>query len=407
MLPRKEMETDKDIYFVNENIYQRFPVSSQAFATISYKDTGETGYFGFMKKMNINRSRNLNNCERGYSQVDYALDMGANSLNLILGTYGFPNSQFLKWNPLFIQGDVLNKPVDLPIENLTELIKNAAELYGADLTGIADLDTRWIYSKDMVKPFKITDKGLAEEVEDEFHIPKTFNRAIVMAFVMEPELQESSPEVSASTASSLGYSRMGITAVSLAEYIRALGYNAIPCMNDTALSIPLAIDAGLGQLGRHGLLITAEYGSNVRLCKVLTDMPVIPDKPIDFGITDFCENCLLCAKSCPSGAISTGKRTVKSDYNTSNSGVLKWYIHGESCLRFWQENGSSCANCIVVCPFTYGFEFMHCIECENCESHIEGCALMNNTDARVKYGYLEFSNTKRRTKITGVRRWGL
>ncbi|MGE5627358.1 MAG: reductive dehalogenase [Solirubrobacterales bacterium] len=407
MLPRNEVQTNEDNYFINEELYHRFPVTRQAFATISYQDTGELSYMGFIQKMSMNMVNKMKNCEPGYTQIDNALDMAANSLNLILGTYGFPNSQFLKWNPLYIPDTFLNSKVNLSPENLTVLVKNAAELYGADLTGIADLNTRWVYSQDMVKPFVITEDGRAEETEREFHIPKNINRAIVMAFVMDSDLQNNSPEVSASTAASLGYSRMGITAVSLAEYIRALGYQAIPCMNDTALSIPLAIDAGLGQLGRHGLLITPEYGSNVRLCKILTDMPLIPDKPIDFGITDFCENCLLCAKSCPSGAISTGERTIKSDYNTSNSGVLKWYIHGESCLRFWQENGASCANCIKACPFTNGFEFIHCIECEKCESWKGSCVLQSNTETRVKYGYLEFPEIRSRAKILRVSRRGL
>ena len=71
----------------------------------------------------------------------------------------------------------------------------------------------------------------------------------------------------------------------LAEFIRILGYKAIPMGNDTSLSIPLAIDAGLGELGRHGLLITPEYGPCVRLCKVFTDLPLEPDKPIQFGVT--------------------------------------------------------------------------------------------------------------------------
>jgi len=94
---------------------------------------------------------------------------------------------------------------------------------------------------------------------------------------------------------------MGITDIALAEAIRMMGYNAIPCKNGTALSIPLAIDAGLGQLGRNGLLITPKYGPAVRIGKVLTDMPLVPDRPIDFGVTEFCQSCKKCAEHCPPG----------------------------------------------------------------------------------------------------------
>jgi hypothetical protein len=126
------------------------------------------------------------------------------------------------------------------------------------------------------------------------------NRAVVMAFAMDADLLEKSPSVDADTAASLGYSRMGIAAISLAESIRALGYKAVPAMNDTALSIPLAIQAGLGELGRMGLLITPEYGPAIRLAKVLTDMPLETDHPISFGVERFCLDCHLCADHCPS-----------------------------------------------------------------------------------------------------------
>ena len=61
--------------------------------------------------------------------------------------------------------------------------------------------------------------------------------------------------------------------------------------NDTALSIPLAIDAGLGELGRNGLLITPEYGACVRLCKVFTDLPLEADRPVEFGLAEICQRC--------------------------------------------------------------------------------------------------------------------
>jgi epoxyqueuosine reductase len=407
MIPRREMIIGKKAYQVDQKLYQRFPVTRQAFVKVSTEDTGELSYMGFLGKMHHNMARKMQKNEEGFMQIDSALDLGANTLNLIMGTYGFPNSQFLKWEPLFTPDFLKQNPVDEKAEILTSKVKEAAKFYGSDLTGIAHLDERWIYSQDMVKPFSLTDEGVPEENEESFLIPKSINRAIVLAFQMDGELQEHSPNIHAGTATSLGYSRMGIAAVSLAEYIRALGYQAIPCMNDTALSIPLAVDAGLGQLGRHGLLITPEYGTNVRLCKVLTDLPLEPDEPIDFGITTFCETCLLCAKHCPPEAISYGERTMESEQDTGNSGILKWYIRGEDCLKFWQANGASCANCIAVCPFTYGYEAIHCSECTRCEPFMRACPLQTNTFFRKKYGYLEDNTWASRSKVIPPERRGL
>lgn len=405
MIPREKMKCERPVYQVDDTILKRFPVTRNAFSVVSLKDTGEMTPDGFLDQMMKNLMCRIERNAKGYTQMDNALDMGANALNLIIGNYGRPNTQFLQWSPLL--GALFPNRVNMPGQELTQMVKEAASLYGADLVGVAKVDERWIFSSDYQKPFVIDDSQAPLEDDKGFHIPQQFTRAIVMALVMDDDLQDQSPSVPASTAASLGYSRMAITAVSLAEYIRALGFHAIPSMNDTALSIPLAVDAGLGQLGRHGLLITPEYGSNVRLCKVLTDMPLAADEPIDFGVTEFCNNCLLCVQHCPSGSISAGRRTMESEMSTGNSGVLKWYVKGESCLRFWQENGASCGNCIAVCPFTHGFESSHCLECERCELRHDTCVLQDNTDMRIDHGYLEKVAWGGRSKRIQPKRRGL
>ena len=157
-------------------------------------------------------------------------------------------------------------------------------------------------------------------------------------------------DINASAATGLGYSKLAFVCSLLAQFIRNLGYHAIPCGNDTALSIPLAIDAGLGELGRNGLLITPQFGPRVRLCKVLTDLPLKPNKPVDFGLQEFCEKCNECFEKCPAHAISEDK-TADAITVSNNSGVSKWAVNGEKCFRFWCEAGIDCSICIKVCPF--------------------------------------------------------
>ncbi len=128
-----------------------------------------------------------------------------------------------------------------------------------------------------------------------------------------------------------------------------LSLRAIPAGNGTGLSIPIAIDAGLGQLGRMGLLVTPKYGPRIRLAKVITDMPLVADSPIDFGVKEFCESCMLCAEHCPSSAVSNGTMTWEGLSPSNNPGTYKWYINSEKCYDF---NGFSCSNCKRVCPFT-------------------------------------------------------
>jgi reductive dehalogenase len=182
---------------------------------------------------------------------------------------------------------------------------------------------------------------------------------VVLAIEMDYTMIRTSPSSVGAATAGLAYSQMAFVAGSLAQFIRDLGYTAIPSGNDTALNIPLAIDAGMGELGRHGLLITEEFGPRVRLCKVLTDLPLEPDPPTEFGVARFCEQCLKCARFCPGQAISHGERTDQPVNISNSGGVLKWPVNADNCLGFWARNGATCANCIKVCPFNKPSGWLH------------------------------------------------
>ena len=90
----------------------------------------------------------------------------------------------------------------------------------------------------------------------------------------------------------------------------------------SCLSLQYAVKAGLGEYGRHGLVITPRFGPRVRFGKIFTNMPLSHDVPIDFGVQKFCENCDLCATGCPAKAISFsppgGAQAVEEVHNKSN-----------------------------------------------------------------------------------------
>jgi ferredoxin len=226
-------------------------------------------------------------------------------------------------------------------EWMTDRIKEVARFYGANLVGITQIDKRWIYSHTFER---------ATGKHERSRVP--FKYAIVMAIEMDWRHINKSPDLEASAATALIYSRMAELAGSMAKYIRSLGYPAVPSGNDTGQNIPLAVDAGLGELGRNGLLITPQYGPRVRICKVLTDLPLVPDKPIDFGMQEFCENCHSCALSCPAKAIRNVDRTTEITSISNRAGLLRWPVDVTKCFLFWQENnGTDCSNCIAVCPY--------------------------------------------------------
>jgi epoxyqueuosine reductase len=227
-------------------------------------------------------------------------------------------------------------------EEMSRNIKIAALYIGASLVGICRLDRHWLYSHGF-HPHTHTHVPI--------EIPEEFQYAIVMAHEMPYELMRTSPAYGGFASTGRGYSMMAFCASSLAHYIRSLGYKAIPTGNDTGLSVPFAIDAGLGELGRHGMLITNKFGPRVRLSKVFTNLPLLPDKPIDLGVTEFCRVCKRCAEECPGGCISFGEPTTDGPTISNNSGIYKWYINPEKCLDFWARNNGSCENCVRVCSF--------------------------------------------------------
>lgn len=240
-------------------------------------------------------------------------------------------------------------PSGLKISNsdptsITRVIKKAAFFFGASLVGICELNRLWLYSSS----YFISPEG---GVKAENNISEDFTHAIAIAVEMDYDGIMYSPSNPASASVGLGYSKMAFVSGLLARFIQGLGFKAIPSGNNTALSIPIAIDAGLGEMARNGLLITPKYGPRVRLAKVLTNLPLLADKPIEFGVGDFCMICEKCAQKCPGKAIDFGPPHPRPHNISNRKNVNTWHINAEKCLTFWAVNGTDCSNCIRVCPF--------------------------------------------------------
>ena len=232
-----------------------------------------------------------------------------------------------------------------PVESKREMadeIKQVARLFAADLVGITYFDSRWVYSSRY-------SRESAREVP--MDLPEDLTSVVVVCHEMDHDLLKTVPSALSGTATGVGYSKDVVTLLALAQYIRNLGYRAYASMNDTALSIPLAIKAGLGEYGRHGLLIAPGLGPRLRIGKVFTDLPLAHDRPVSFGVREFCEVCRRCSDACPPKAIAAG---APSDvlHNRSNlKGVVKWTTDAEKCFDFWTRQLTDCSICIRVCPY--------------------------------------------------------
>lgn len=240
--------------------------------------------------------------------------------------------------------------VTLTPEENTRAVKKAARFLGADLVGVCNVHPNLIYSHEL---------NLMDNEHRPVSLPEGCRYAVAMAVEMDYASSRYSPDAISGASTGLGYSRQAVVANQVAAFIRGLGFRAVPSGNDTALSIPLALAAGLGELGRNGLLITEKYGPRVRICKVFTDLPLLHDDYQPFGVTEFCRTCKKCADMCPSQAISRGEPAKEGPSPCNHSGITKWYVHPEKCFIFWVKNWMDCNNCVSACPFNKPRGYLH------------------------------------------------
>ena len=144
------------------------------------------------------------------------------------------------------------------------------------------------------------------------------------------------------------YAQCAEIVTELARYIRQeLGYPARAHHNGGTeiQAIPTMYRAGFGELGKHGSLINPDYGASFRPAFVSTTLPLAPDRPLEFGVQDYCVNCRLCANVCPGDAIAPSDQFIETD------GIKRWLVDTEKCYPFSRLRPEYCHLCVDVCPY--------------------------------------------------------
>jgi epoxyqueuosine reductase len=282
---------------------------------------------------------------KGFTQRDYALRNAAwHVSDVFTEMYEDQGRRDGFLDPLSMLRDGADAPLDVGSpEQAAKDLKRAATTLGANQVGITANDERWLYTE---RFSATTGSGKPND------LPEGLGHVIVIAQAMDNDLIATAPSALAGAATGLGYSHDAVVLLALAQYIRNLGYRAVPSMNDTALAIPLAIAAGIGEYGRNGLVISPELGPSFRIGKIFTDLPLSHDQPVSFGVEQFCQQCTRCADACPSKAIPHGGPVPVAINRSGIKGVTKWSVDGEACFGYWSKINSDCAVCIRVCPYT-------------------------------------------------------
>ncbi len=237
-----------------------------------------------------------------------------------------------------VDGTVGDERVDRAPEEWTVALGGLARSLGAVDVGVTKLEPYHIYSH------VGRGSGAYGETIDLDH-------RWAFAFTVEMDhrriLQAPAPPVVEESARQ--YVEGAKIALITASWIRRLGYPARAHIdgNYRIIAPLVARDAGLGEIGRMGLLMTPRLGPRVRLGVVTTDLPLVADEPgDDRTVIDFCTICRKCAVSCPVAAIPVGERTPVDD-------GLRWAIDAATCFRYWNVIGTDCATCIRSCPYSH------------------------------------------------------
>lgn len=252
-------------------------------------------------------------------------------------------SGLIHGNELKVGSDLRKNDVRVHPDHSSRFIKKWLEGTGAHKVGFTPLFDYHLYSH------KGRGKNQGKPIE------KVHSHAIAITVEMDHRMMQSAPRGTSVMESSEQYLRSGVLALKLAAWIRELGYKATAHIdgNYEAICPLVAVDAGLGTIGRMGLLMTPDLGPRVRISVVTTNMPLSFETPkLDRSILHFCHHCQKCAGVCPAAAIPDGPR------NTLD-GIKRWQINSEKCYHFWTTSGTDCGRCISVCPYSHPDNAFH------------------------------------------------
>jgi reductive dehalogenase len=252
----------------------------------------------------------------------------------------------------FVDGLIAPQVAPIPTDPaaLNRHIKETAYFLRADAVGICELPPYAVYSHKY--DFQDPDGG-----ETPIELDHKYAIAVLIDQDYRTSQAYSGSDWISNAMSMMSYATSGFIAIILAEYIRRLGYPAkahYAPFYDIVLP-PILLLSGLGEMSRIGDSVLNPFlGPRFKGAVVTTDLPLMPEKPIDFGLQDFCTKCKKCARECPSGAISDGNKEIYNGYE-------KWPVDKKKCtrMRVGNQRGSGCGTCIKVCPWSKPYTPFH------------------------------------------------
>jgi epoxyqueuosine reductase QueG len=229
------------------------------------------------------------------------------------------------------------------IMDRTRELKDIATGAGADCVGVADLE-----------PFRGTLPSLSQHLIDDhsfaLSLAVRLDDAVLSAITDHPTLEYAEHYRAVN-------GRLDAIAARIVSFIAGQGYHgvAVPAsqiLDETGLvgaisHKAVARVAGVGWQGKSLLIVHPRFGPRIRLATVLTNMPLVPDRPI----RQRCGACAECSKACPAQAI----RNVSAEEGyDSREQALYFDRCAAQTLKFKGLQGIGariCGVCVKACPF--------------------------------------------------------
>jgi len=222
------------------------------------------------------------------------------------------------------------------LQRTADAIKALGYFLGADFVGICEAEPWMYYSHDEVEGKSI----------EAYH-----RYAVCMLLDQGYETMEgaSGDDWISASQSMRAYMRGAEIAGVMAAHCRRLGYSARSHSNahSEVIHNPVVLMSGLGEVSRIGETILNPFiGPRSKSVVFTTDLPMVIDLPIDFGLQNFCGGCRKCARECPCNAIPYGPKVLFNGYEI-------WKADVEKCTKYrvTQQKGSACGRCMKMCPW--------------------------------------------------------
>ncbi len=233
--------------------------------------------------------------------------------------------------------------VDDPVA-MSRHIKAVAHYMGAHVVGIAKAHPSFLYAGS-----RYVQDGTAEDAYEQVgpaELVRKFPYIIQAVTAWDYQKLQAHRHHIGDAAYHVSQMKGVLILKALEGYIKELGYTVL---RGVVTPQAAGVAGGLGELGRNGLVINKDYGARIHMPDpILTDLPLLPDEPVDIAVEDFCKICRKCANTCPTNSIPFGDKVV---FN----GIEKYKINWLTCYKlrpYVSDHWGSCLTCAAVCPFT-------------------------------------------------------